>query len=40
MEELKLGHELPLDQGSFYGAMRSVKSKSSADETLARLPQF
>ena len=40
MEELELDLELPLDQGSLYGAMGLVKSESSADETLVELPPF
>ena len=40
MEELELGHELPLDQESLYGVMRLVKSESSANETLAELLHF
>ena len=40
MEELELGHELPLDQGSLYRVMGSVKLESSAYETLAKLQQF
>ena len=40
MEELELVHELPLDQGSLYGVMGSMKLELSADETLVELPQF
>ena len=40
MEELELGHELPLDQESLYGVMGLVKLDSSANKTLAKLPQF
>ena len=39
MEELDIGHDLPLDQGSLYANMRLEKSNSSANETLPKLPQ-